>query len=224
MKTISILILVFCFSFAVVAQTVAWDSSYQTTYYGQKTSLFRLLPDTKNEIIFLGNSITDIGEWAEIWQNRKVKNRGISGDNTYGVLARLDEVISSKPKLIFFMIGINDIAKNIPDSVILFNYQRIISRVKNESPKTKLVIQSVLPTNNSFKEFKNHQNKTEHILAVNTRLEEICNNEKLTFINLYPQFLNNEGKLDTKYTNDGLHLTGEGYMKWKTIIQQYKLF
>mgnify|MGYP000061554644 CR=1 FL=1 len=66
-----------------------------------------------DEIIFLGNSITDIGEWTEVWQDIHVKNRGISGDNTFGVLARLDEVVSSKPSKIFIMIGINDISKNI---------------------------------------------------------------------------------------------------------------
>ena len=90
-----------------------YDSSYLTTYYGQKVSMFRLLPDTKGEIIFLGNSITDIGEWAEIWNNIHVKNRGISSDNTFGVLARLDEVLSSRPAKIFIMIGINDISREL---------------------------------------------------------------------------------------------------------------
>jgi len=189
MKAISSLVLSFIFFLVASSQTVTWDSNYRTTYYGQKVSLYRLLPDTKKEIIFLGNSITDVGEWAEIWQNPRVKNRGISGDNTFGVLARLDEVLSSKPRMVFIMIGINDIAKNIPDSVILFNYKRIISRVKAESPNTKLIIQSVLPTNNNFTEFKNHQNKTEHILAVNKGLEQMCKDEEFTFPTLYPHFI-----------------------------------
>ncbi|MEY4892968.1 MAG: hypothetical protein RIQ34_1580 [Bacteroidota bacterium] len=128
-------------------QSQSWDSSYQTTYYDQKLTLFRLLPDTKGEIVFLGNSITDIGEWSEIWQNPTVKNRGISGDITFGVLARLDEVLSSKPKKLFVMIGVNDIARNIPGAVILSNYRRLIDRVQIESPRTQLIMQSVLPTN-----------------------------------------------------------------------------
>lgn len=47
-----------------------FDSSYLTTYYEQKVSLFRLLPDTRNEIIFLGNSITDSRAWNEIWRKK----------------------------------------------------------------------------------------------------------------------------------------------------------
>ena len=194
------------------------DTSYSTTYYQQKVILFRLLPDEKNEIIFLGNSITDIGEWTEIWHNIKVKNRGISGDNTFGVLARLDEVLSSKPAKIFIMIGINDISKETPDSIIVENYKKIIARVKTESPKTKLYVQSILPTNNEFNDFKRHQNKDEHIQFVNKKLQEICVAEKIFYVDLYNSFLNDVGKLDKKYTNDGLHINGYGYMKWKEVL------
>ena len=197
-----------------------YDTTYASTYYQQKLTLFRLLPDTKDEIIFLGNSITDIGEWVEIWQNKNVKNRGISGDNTFGVLARLDEVLSSKPEKIFIMIGINDISKDIPDSVIISNYRKIILRVKEESPATKLYVQSILPTNNEFKEFQRHQNKDKHIRFLNTSLERICKDEKIHFIDLYSCFIDKDGKLDKVYTNDGLHINGPGYMKWKMVLKE----
>jgi lysophospholipase L1-like esterase len=194
------------------------DTTYKTTYYEQKVTLFRLLPNTKGEIIFLGNSITDIGEWAEIWQNKKVHNRGISGDNTFGVLARLDEVTASKPAKIFIMIGINDIAKETPDSIIIVNYKKIISRIKIESPATKIIVQSILPTNNDFTEFKRHQNKMEHVLFVNASLENYCKEMGLVYVDLYTAFLDENKKLDKKYTNDGLHINGYGYMKWKEIL------
>jgi lysophospholipase L1-like esterase len=199
------------------------DTSYKTTYYEQKVTLFRLLPNTKGEIVFLGNSITDIGEWAEIWQNKKVRNRGVSGDNTFGVLARLDEITSAKPAKVFIMIGINDIAKETPDSVIIANYKKIISRIKSESPKTKIIVQSILPTNNDFTEFKRHQNKTEHIIFINTTLENYCKEIGLIYVDLYTAFLDTNKKLDKKYTNDGLHINGYGYMKWKEILVEMEL-
>jgi lysophospholipase L1-like esterase len=203
---------------SITAQTI--DTAYQSTYYEQKVTLFKLLPDTKNEIIFLGNSITDIGEWAEIWQNKNIKNRGISGDNTFGVLARLDEVTSSKPAKIFIMIGINDIAKETPDSIIIGNYKKIIERIKSASPGTKIIVQSILPTNNDFTEFKRHQNKMEHVFFVNTALENYCKKNGLVYVDLYAAFLDENKKLDKKYTNDGLHINGYGYMKWREILLQ----
>jgi lysophospholipase L1-like esterase len=199
------------------------DTFYKTTYYEQKVTLFRLLPNTKGEIVFLGNSITDIGEWAEIWQNKKVRNRGISGDNTFGVLARLDEITSAKPAKVFIMIGINDIAKETPDSVIIANYKKIINRIQSESPKTKIIVQSLLPTNNDFTEFKRHQNKIEHVLFINTTLENYCKEIELIYVDLYTAFLDENKKLDKKYTNDGLHINGYGYMKWKEVLVEMGL-
>lgn len=218
--------ILFCcglFFLQLVVWGQTWDSSYQTTYYEQKVTLFRALPDRAGEIVFLGNSITDMGEWAEIWQNNLVINRGISGDITYGVLARMDEVLSSKPSKIFILIGVNDVSRNIPDEIILRNYNRIVERIEKESPRTTVLVQSILPTNDAFTRFKAHQGKTQHILAINAQLKEMCQQRGHIYVDLYPNFLNDEKKLDVKYTNDGLHLNGAGYLKWKQVLTDLKL-
>jgi len=59
---------------------------------------------------------------------------GINADNTTGVLNRLDDIILRQPSKLFILIGINDIASNIPDADIADNYRKIIMRVKAESP------------------------------------------------------------------------------------------
>jgi len=71
------------------------------TYYGQRQSLFELLPISSDDIVFLGNSITDGAEWGELFADIHVKNRGISGDITDGVLARLGNILRGKPKKIY---------------------------------------------------------------------------------------------------------------------------
>ena len=218
MKNVLVL---FCCCFCLKVKSFSqatYDTTYYTTYYGQKLTLFKLTPKTKNGIVFLGDSITDIGEWSEIFKNKNVKNRGISSDNTFGVLSRLDEIISSKPAKIFIMIGINDIAKSTPDSVIISNYKKIITTIKTASLHTKIIVQSILPTNNNFPEFIRHQNKTEHILFTNKILQGYCALQQIEYVDLYSAFLDEEKKLDKKYTNDGLHINGNGYMKWKEIL------
>ena len=213
--------MVLLFSFTCLAgQAQGYDSSYRNSYYEQKVSQFRLLPKAKKEIIFLGDSITDIGEWIELWKNRRVRNRGISSDNTFGVLARLDEVTSRNPAKIFLLIGINDIARNIPDSVILRNYARIVQRIRTESPRTRLYVQSILPTNSAFSEYKNHQNKTDHIAWLNAQLRSLCKRTEAIFVDLHSAFADGEGKLDRQYTNDGLHLTGAGYRHWQAFLEK----
>ncbi len=197
------------------------DTNYRTSFYEQRQSMFELLPDTEGEIIMLGNSITNVGAWEELLQNPRVKNRGISGDNTFGVLARMDEVLSSKPAKIFILIGINDIAINNPSEVILDNYRKIIQRIIKDSPGTSIYLQSLFPTNNDFTRFAGHQNKEDQIRAVNAGIAQLAIEYGLTFIDLYPQFQNSEGKLDTLYTNDGLHLLGPGYVKWAEILRPF---
>ncbi|EMR02559.1 GDSL-type esterase/lipase family protein [Cesiribacter andamanensis] len=226
MKHICLIILLvqsFILAGACSAQTpssLGYDTTYSSSYYEQKVSLFRLLPDSPGEIIFLGNSLTDIAEWAELWQNPLVKNRGISSDITFGVLNRLDEVTASGPAKLFLMIGINDIARGIPDAVIVANLQKIILQVRRQSPRTQLYLQSLLPTNNHFSEYKGYQNKETHILAVNAELQRLARIHGATYINLHAVFSDADGRLDSRYTNDGLHLNGRGYLRWKEALMQ----
>lgn len=200
-------------------QTAPFDSSYTNTYYTQKVSHFRSLPNTENEIVFLGDSITDSGEWSELFPNYHTKNRGISSDITFGVLARLDEVTLAKPEKVFILIGVNDIARNIPIAVILKNYTKIIHRIKAESPNTQIFVQSLFPTNNYYMEFKGHQNKGDKIIALNKGLKELATSKGLQFVDLYSHFVDKEGKLPLDYTHDGLHLNGAAYIKWANFLK-----
>jgi lysophospholipase L1-like esterase len=201
------------------SQTTQWDSTYRPGAYQLKVDQFRAYKDSKKDIIFLGNSITAGTDWNELLEMPNVKNRGISGDITFGILERLDEVIEGKPAKVFVLIGINDISRNIPDSVILQNYQKIISRIKRGSPSTKIYFHTLLPTNSSFGKFKNHYNKEDHILWINKALKELANREKITLIDLYPVFLDKENNLEKAYTHDGLHLNASGYKKWSDVLK-----
>lgn len=195
--------------------------NFHNYFYDQRRSFFESMPIKKNEIIMLGNSITNCANWEELFQNKHIKNRGISGDISLGVLDRMDEIVKRKPKKIFILIGINDISLNIDKSIILTNYQGIITKIKTESPKTKVFIQSILPTNDEFDTFKKHQGKMDIIKAVNIELEKLAEKNKVTFLNIFPEFLDEKGKLSKKYTNDGLHLLGSGYLLWASLIKKY---
>jgi lysophospholipase L1-like esterase len=207
---------------AANAQAPKWDSTFRPNNYELKVELFKSYPDSPRDIIFLGNSITAGTDWMELLGRTDVRNRGISGDITFGVLERLGEVTEGRPARVFVLIGINDISRNVPDSVIIGNYKKIIRRIRKESPKTKIYFHTLMPVNNEFTQFKNHYNKDEHILYVNEELKKLAAKEKVTVIDLYPHFANAEKKLDKRYTIDGLHLTAEGYKVWAGILKKGK--
>ena len=204
------------------AQTaeVKWDSTFRPPSYDLRLNQFRSFPNSTNDIIFLGNSITAGVEWAELLQNNHVKNRGISGDITFGVLQRLDEITEGKPAKVFILIGINDVSKGIPDSVTSANHKRIVQYIKARSPKTKIYMQTLLPVNKNFGRHAAHYNKDEMVLRINERIRALVKEEGIELIDLYPEFLNSNGKLVDKYTYDGLHLTIAGYNKWADILKK----
>ena len=186
-----------------------------TIYYKEKKSIYEVMPNDTNQIIFLGDSFTDYCEWSELFGRSNIKNRGINGDVINGVIDRLDEVVESKPKKIFLMIGINDLGENRTVNQILIDYDRLILLIKEKLPETELFIQSVLPTDNR------KGSATINIVAINKGVQELANNYQSTYINLFDLLRTNENKLDTAYTIDGLHLNGKGYLIWKKAIENY---
>ena len=203
------------------AQALSWDSTYRPGSYNLRTGLFNSYQHSTNDIVFLGNSITFGTDWNELLQLPEAHNRGISGDISFGVLERLDEVINGRPAKVFILIGINDISRDIPDSVILHNYYTIIRRIQAGSPQTHIYFQTLMPVNNTFTQHKNHYNKDEHIAAVNAGLKKLAAQTGITVVDLHPHFMDAAGRLNKDYTEDGLHLNAAGYQVWKKVLQPY---
>lgn len=206
-------------STAACAQSASYDSTARPNNFKMQVERFRSYPNSNKDIVFLGNSITAGTDWAELLQEPKARNRGISGDITFGVLERLNEVTEGKPAKVFILIGINDLGRKIPDEVIFNNYLQIVQRIKAESPATKIYFQSVLPTNDSFPA-KNQFHKQENISFLNNALKQLAAKERFTFIDLHSRFLDNAGQLDARYTYDGLHLNPAGYLHWAAILKE----
>ena len=210
----------FC-CFLINAQVDEPDFSFRPKTYPVQVRQFKTYSDSKKDIIFLGNSITARAKWNELLELPNARNRGISGDTTFGILERLDEVTEGQPEKIFILIGINDISRDFPDEVILQNYKEIINRIQKESPRTKIYIETILPVNKSFEAYKRHYNKDEHILYINNQLRKIAPEMGVTLIDIYPYFLDDQDRLAADFTDEGLHLNEKGYLKWATILKPY---
>ncbi len=209
-----------CFIIYISASLSLSAQQFSDHYYTRK-ALFENTANTKGEIIFLGNSITEGGDWKSLFPNTNVINRGISGDVTMGIINRLDEVVDSKPKKIFLLIGVNDLARGKTIAFIAENCNEIIKTIRSTSKNTKVYLQSVLPVNPSVgHKFSGHKNKQAAIIKLNKRLEALAKLHDVSFINLYNRFKNTKGELKAKYTHDGLHLSAKGYLRWKSIIKK----
>lgn len=214
----------FVFFVTILAVTLAChaqERKYSTFYY-QRATLFEELPITSRDIVFLGNSITNGAEWGELFNNKHVKNRGISGDICMGVYDRLDAILKGKPAKIFLLIGINDVNRGTSADTIVSRIRMIAQKIKIDSPKTKLYLQSVLPVTDHYKMFQGHTSRWQVIPEINKGLIRLAEEMGVTYIDLYSHFVDEKtGKMNTDYTNDGLHLLGKGYLKWVEIVKPY---
>lgn len=166
--------------------------------------------ECKNKIVFIGNSITEGCNWNELLGRNDTVNKGISGDSTNEVLKRLDIYLRQKPKCIFIMIGINDICQEISMDTIKSNYSKIINNILSNN--VQLFIQSTLYTNIIDRNRK--------VQILNNYLVEQCKLLSIQYIDINGR-LSNNNILSNKYSNDGLHLNGDGYIIWKEIISPY---
>jgi len=213
--------------FLATSFAIAQKRTYDTVpnlpeHYWVRVEKFKKETNIQGKTVFLGNSITEGGNWRKLLKDSTVINRGISGDNTFGVLARIEEIIKLKPSNLFILIGTNDLSKGIPDEVVIENIFAIVSKIKAGSPKTKIFVQSILPINETIEKFPVQFNNTSHILTINDQLSRYAERLRYTYIDLYGNFLDDQGKLNAGYTFDGLHLNAAGYQHWVKILKSLK--
>lgn len=198
------------------------DPLYSSPYYNDRKGHFETLVKTNEAIIFLGDSLTDNCEWSEILGCENIKNRGISGDRTDGVLNRLDEILSFQARKIFIMIGINDLVQGKKIEKVIEDYKSILEKIQHSNPDTKLFIQSVLPINNQKAiDIQDLNLNNDKVVRTNEKLQEIAQEFSVQYIDLFPAFSDKNNQLDERYTTDGVHLNGQAYSVWRGIIEKY---
>jgi lysophospholipase L1-like esterase len=207
-------------SFQAIAQTKAYDTLPNVPdHYVKRFAMFKKEQTPTGIIMMVGNSITEGGDWKQLLNDSTIINRGISGDVTFGVLNRLDEIIGRKPSKIFLLIGVNDLSRNTPDEVIVTNIYRIAHTLRTRLPDTQVFVQSILPTNESFGNMMvNFKGKAKNIVTINDQLKQGAEKWKYTYVDLYTSFLNMRGEMDPQYATDGLHLNAAGYTHWVSIL------
>ncbi|MCM1317593.1 MAG: GDSL-type esterase/lipase family protein [Bacteroides sp.] len=213
-------------AFAVTALLSLLSASAQEAYkpdvfYYQRSTLFDVLPVNPSDIIMLGNSLTNGGEWHELLGMPNVKNRGISSDVIDGVKMRLRPLVKGQPAKIFLMIGVNDISHDLTADSVASAYLDLIREIRRDMPGTKLYVQSCLPVNISFGRYKKMADKEQVIRNVNALVAAQAEKEGFTWIDLYSRFADSDGHMHRHLTNDGLHLLGPGYLLWRDTIRPY---
>jgi len=190
---------------------IPYHTDWSKNNYQKRIGEFKKKPLETNDIVFIGDSITERiteqgADWGARFGSSRIKNRGISGDVTEGVLQRLGEAINIKPQAVFILIGINDISASKTPQFIADNIVKIAAEIKKGSPASKIYVRTILPTADPKQE--------DNIKATNEILRKKATSGSYTLIDLHKIFAGDKNLLKKELTFDGLHLNDKGYKLW----------
>ena len=170
----------------------------------------------QHALVFLGDSITQ--GWGDDFRGRfpgmKVANRGISGDTSRGLLARLDaDVLALNPRGIVLLIGTNDVGLDVPPAGIAANVKLLLDKIAAHNPATPVILCQVFPTSSK------KDRPTDKIRELNRLLAEVARgNKHVTVLDTYTLFANADGEAKPEEFPDLLHPNDAGYAKWRAAL------
>ena len=175
--------------------------------------VFKVLPLNEQNIVFVGNSITNMHEWWEAFGSEgNIVNRGVWGTFIGETVQHIEAVAMGKPKKVFFMVGTNDLGKNGSRNIddIIENTRIMVERLQRVSPATEIYIQGILPSV--------YNRVLEQLEETNARLKELCDEFGITYVDLWDDLFSLTQ--DNTHTLDGLHMKASGYQIWTKKIQE----
>lgn len=163
------------------------------------------------DVVLAGDSRIAEFEWQDALPQWRVANRGIGGDTVAGVLARVEGLLAPQPQVVYLMAGINDLAAGTDRDAVLASYELLLNRLARGG--TDVVVQPALPCRGTPCPLTD-------LLWLNEELAALAAQRGYGFLNLWPDFAASDGKLRSKLTYDGVHLTPAGYALWLRHLRQ----
>lgn len=168
----------------------------------------KALPVMTRGTLLAGDSITQ-GWRSYDFLEGAVSNHGIGWDTAVGLEARLPEVLRHKPDQMFILIGTNDISYGHTAQDVAGHVKSFIEAFSNESPTTKIYLQSILPR---------EKEALPIVRQYNDALKEMVSETDAKYLDLTSAFAAQDGTLRADLSVDGLHLNEAGYKIWADIL------
>lgn len=171
---------------------------------------------TEVDTVFVGNSLTEGGDWNRLLGQSGLINQGVSGDTHRDILARIEYV--PEARRYFILVGINDLSMGFSKEMIVDGIRRIVEALQSRSPSAVFYLQSVLPVNESMFGFFPFSNRD--IAELNVLIERLAREiPAAEYLDIRPGFQNEKGELAAGLAVDGLHLSPAGYEVWADAIR-----
>lgn len=167
--------------------------------------------------IFYGDSITNAWPLHEFFPNHSLLNRGLGGDNVYGLYDRLQEdVLAYTPKRVFMVIGINGIDEE--KERILAHIQALATMMRERG--ISVFLGTILPLRHpdNWDRFQ-YQGK---IVEINAALKAWAAANADGFLDYHTPLKDETGQLAAAYAQpDGTHVTFAAYCRMADVVRPH---
>lgn len=178
------------------------------------------LKEDYTNYLFLGDSITDFYDLDKYYEGLPAVNSGVSGNTTDDILDDMKaRVYDYNPSKVFLLIGTNDLQRGDDIDEIVDNIKKIVDNIKENKKGTEIYVESIYPVDEERKGSESRTN--EDINKINEKLKSYSENNDVIYINTHDELTDDDGNLKDEYSEDGLHLTDEGY---KVITEELKKY
>lgn len=159
----------------------------------------------RDTVVFLGDSLTAGGNWADWLPDLKVVNMAIGGATTDILLEQIDDVVALHPDEIVMLVGTNDLGTRQTVEHLVRNIETACVQLRKELPGSRMLVQSILPRGREY---------AHRIQDANIHLRQFSSTVRAQFLDLWPAMALEDGELNPAFSSDRLHLNEAGYEAW----------
>ncbi len=165
-------------------------------------------------LLMLGDSLVEWGDWQKHMPSINVINRGMAGEATEGLAARLIGELNSveEPDAILIQSGTNNLLMGYPHFPAI--HSTMVPTIRAFFQNAPIIINSLMPMPIV---------PANDLADINEELKDITqSNENCFFLDMVPPFTEKCLPITQPgFLNDQVHLSTRGYIIWAEEIQRF---
>jgi len=168
------------------------------------------------DLVMLGDSLTEFGEWSALLPGVRVVNRGIRGNTTGDLDRRLEDALRVEAPVYSLTIGINDLSRGATADEVIEGIVGLIARVRARWPAALMIVTSVPPIDPA--QFGSME-LVATVQRVNAAIAARAPALGARYLDIGAAMATTQGTLRPELSEDGVHLTEAAYLLWAATLR-----